>query len=98
MDYNDLIKQLAQPASLVFLIPTVIGLLCKKTPHVPDWSIPWIVTLSGIAIGVLYIGGKVGAGVGFIVAAISVYGHQMIIQSKYRNVTDAVPPPPGDQK
>lgn len=98
MDYNELLKQFSQPAALIFFIPLVIGMLCKKTPHVPDWLIPWIVTVSGIAIGLLYIGGKVGAGVGFLVSAVSVYGHQMFVQTKYRNADDAVKPPSDDLK
>jgi len=56
-----------------------IGMLMKKTPGVPDWLIPWILTGCGIAFswGVLGAFDVQSAIQGILAAAVASWGHQL---------------------
>ena len=79
--FTDLLTNyLTDPRNLIIASCFVIGRVCKGIPKVPDWSIPIIVGVAGIIQGVMFIGGPKGGVMGFIFAAVAVYGHQLFRQ------------------
>ncbi len=72
----------------LILVPVlyVIGMFLKSTPQVPDWFIPWIMLILGIAGAVLALGWSVAAVFqGILVAGAAVFAHQLIKQSRHKN-------------
>lgn len=67
---------------VLVLLPALwfITYLLKSTPHVPDWVIPWIMVLLGIAGASSILGGFRGYTIyqGVIVAAMNVLGNSLI--------------------
>ena len=66
------------------LIPAlyVIGYLLKKTPKIPDWSIPWVLVVLGIGGGLVLAGVSVaGAIQGLLVAGFTVLSNQLYKQT-----------------
>ncbi|MGO4119187.1 phage holin family protein, partial [Rhizobium ruizarguesonis] len=41
---------LVDKALIVVVILLMLGYFLKRTPHVPDWSIPWLLTLAVIVL------------------------------------------------
>lgn len=68
------------------LIPVlyVIGMIIKKTPLIPDWLIPWILLILGVA-GGFFLGGMTFKGIlqGILVAGVTVFANQL-----YKQTTD----------
>lgn len=69
----------------LYFVPAlwIIGSALKRTPNVPDWTIPWILTVLGVtgAIG-MSSGATVEVVVqGVIAAGVAVYGHQLLKQT-----------------
>ncbi|WP_025844761.1 phage holin family protein [Brevibacillus agri] len=48
-------QYMVDKALIVVVVLLVLGYFLKRTPHIPDWSIPWLLTLAGIflACGIL---------------------------------------------
>ncbi|MCB6572430.1 phage holin family protein, partial [Eubacterium limosum] len=56
----------------------VLGLFLKGTPKVPNWLIPWIIGVLGVALGFGIGGFNVTAAIqGILAAAAAVYGNQL---------------------
>lgn len=69
-----LVKQYIQPEMLI-LVPVLlfIGWMMKSTPKIPDWLIPYVLTLIGIIAGIAFTMHVVeGAIQGVLVSALSV--------------------------
>ncbi len=61
----------------------VLGFALKQTPHVPDWSIIWILTAVSLVFGWVAFGLTYEAIMNSIVAAgVAVFGHQLFKQTK----------------
>ena len=61
----------------------VIGYILKQTPHVPDWSIIYIVTLAAIVFVCMMFGFRVDSVIqGILCGAVAVYGNQLVKQAK----------------
>lgn len=61
----------------------VIGYILKQTPQVPDWTIIYIVTAVAIVFVILMLGLTVESVVqGILVGAVSVFGNQLVKQTK----------------
>lgn len=91
METNIEVLKFIQPEILI-LIPvlSIIGLIIKKTPTVNDWVIPIILLMFGVVFSILILGFKSGFTAemilngllqGILVTGMSVYVHQLKIQS-----------------
>lgn len=58
----------------------VLGVFCKKIPSVPDWTIPFVLTIIGIIFGALIIGLPEGILQGILCAGAAVLVNQMAKQ------------------
>lgn len=93
---NDLFNLLAQTKNLLFIFLVALGVVLKNLRQIPDWTIPLMLGAIGSTFGAILLGGLRGAMQGFIFAAVSVYGHQILNQFLKRNesaVPDYVIPP-----
>ncbi|MDP4170599.1 MAG: phage holin family protein [Bacillota bacterium] len=73
------------------LVPAlwVIGFALKQTPHVPDWSIIWILILAALSLATFAFGINYEAILnGIIASGIAVLGHQYFIQRIIIKKTD----------
>ncbi|QRG66922.1 phage holin family protein [Brevibacillus choshinensis] len=70
---------LLDKALIVVVALLVIGVFLKKTPWIPDWSIPWILTGGGIGMAWGVLGAiSVQATIqGILAAGIATLGHQL---------------------
>lgn len=68
----------------LILVPAlyVIGIFLKKTPHIADWGIPWILLILGVTGGIMLTGDIFkGAVQGVLVTGATVLSHQLVKQS-----------------
>lgn len=80
----ELITQFVVNEALV-LIPVllILGALIKRTPKVPDWTIPWILLGLGVGLSMTIMGVTPEAGIqGVLVTGAAVFGHQLYKQTK----------------
>nr|WP_280521523.1 phage holin family protein [Paenibacillus mangrovi] len=63
----------------------VIGFILKQTPHVPDWTIVYAVTIVAVLITVWMLGfGPESLIQGVLAGAFAVYGNQLVKQTNKR--------------
>ena len=71
----------------LILIPAlyIIGIFLKKTPHVSDWMIPWILLIFGVT-GAIFLTGDIVNGIiqGVLITGSTVLSHQLYKQTKKR--------------
>ena len=80
MDFSQYIKE-----SMLILVPVlyIFGLILKRTPKIPDWTIPWVELVLGLALGILYGGLNAESAVqGVLCAGCAVFASQLIKQTK----------------
>ena len=73
------------------LIPVlyVIGMMLKRTPGIPDWLIPWILLVIGMAGGFFLRDMQIdGLLQGVLVTGVTVFGNQLIKQTTRRSKQD----------
>ncbi|MGI5848844.1 MAG: phage holin family protein [Christensenellales bacterium] len=74
------------------LIPVlyVIGLFLKKTPHIADWLIPWILLGLGI-VGGFFLADMKLSGIlqGILVTGVTVFANQIYIQTIKKSKSDS---------
>jgi pantoate kinase len=76
--------------AIVVVACWIIGLVLKKTPGIPDWTIIYIVTAAAIVFVILMLGLTVESVVqGILVGAVAVFGNQLVKQTKKGVGTDA---------
>lgn len=74
---------LVEDAMLVVPALWVIGKIVKETPQIKDWTIPYILLGIGVILTVGILGVNVDALIqGVLVSGLSVFGHQIFIQTK----------------
>lgn len=78
---NDIVKE----AYILIPVFYVIGLLLKRTPKLPDWLIPWILLVLGMA-GGFFLNDMQFKGVlkGVLVTGVTVFSHQLYKQTARR--------------
>lgn len=86
MNFNDILVLLFEyldPRMLAIVVGLVVlGFFFKRTPHVPDWGIIWLLTFFGIVATTAIFGITVeGIVQGLIATAIAVQVHQLLKQS-----------------
>lgn len=60
-----------------------LGYILKQTPRIPDWSIVYVITLAAVLLTIWLIGFGPDAIIqGVLCGAFSVYGHQLVKQTK----------------
>ena len=77
---EEIIKSFLVEKALI-LVPAlwVIGAIIKRTPKIPDWTIPYILLAFGIAGGLVVVSLDVaGAIQGILAAGLAVLGHQLV--------------------
>ena len=83
-DYLDmnLMDYIIQDAYILVPVLYVIGIFLKRTPKVPDWLIPWILTGLGM-IGAFFLSGMKLSGIlqGVLVAGVTVFANQLYKQT-----------------
>lgn len=86
MDWN-IIFELIDPKLLVVVaVCWCLGYILKQTPHVPDWTIIYIVTGVAILLTVWMIGISPESVIqGVLCGAFAVYGHQIVKQTMNRD-------------
>lgn len=77
---NVISEYIAKPQNMIIISCYAVGRISKGIPHVPDWTIPILVSMAGIVQGWYFLGGGEGIVQGFIYSAIAVFGHQSILQ------------------
>ncbi|MCM3747471.1 phage holin family protein [Paenibacillus pasadenensis] len=66
----------------VLAVCWIVGYILKQTPRVPDWSIVYAVTVVGVLMACLLLGGSVESIIqGVLCGAVAVYGYQLIKQT-----------------
>ncbi|AGK53281.1 hypothetical protein B1NLA3E_07595 [Bacillus sp. 1NLA3E] len=79
----DLLQFLNENYFMLIPVLWVLGFALKQTPHVPNWSIIWILTVVSLVFGCVSFGFTYEAIMNSIVAAgVAVYGHQLFKQTK----------------
>lgn len=70
------------------LIPVllILGAFLKGSPKIPDWIIPWVLTVVGIGAAMGILGLSVQSAIqGILVAGAAVLGHQLVKQTTKRD-------------
>jgi len=83
MNMEEIIKGFLVDQALI-IVPAlwVIGAIIKRTPKIPDWAIPYILLVLGIAGGLAIVSLDVGGAVqGILAAGAAVLGHQLVKQT-----------------
>lgn len=72
-------QYLLEEALIVVVVLLVVGAMLKKTPLIADWSIPWLLTGSGIGLawGVMGVISVQATIQGILAAGIATLGHQL---------------------
>jgi len=79
----DLLQFLNQNYFMLIPVLWVLGFALKQTPHVPNWSIIWILTAVSLVFGLGAFGLTYEAIMNSIIAAgVAVFGHQLFKQTK----------------
>ncbi|MGR3764548.1 phage holin family protein [Rossellomorea sp. NS-SX7] len=76
---------------LTILVPVlwVLGFALKRTPHIPDWLIIWILLVVGVAASSWRLGFDFnGIANGFICTGAAITTHQSIKQTFFARLTD----------
>lgn len=74
--------------NIVILVPVlwILGTFLKKTPTIPDWTIPWILVVIGIILSILLLGISATAVIqGILVAGGAVLTQNLIKQTSERS-------------
>ena len=81
----NLMDHIIQEAYILVPVLYVIGIFLKRTPKVPDWLIPWILTGLGM-IGAFFLSGMKLSGIlqGVLVAGVTVFANQLYKQTMNR--------------
>ena len=83
---QDIIQYVQEQMLILVPVLFVIGLILKNTPKVPDWLIPWILLMIGIALAVFLLGDLLqGVIQGVLVVGVTVLAHQLVKQTIDRN-------------
>lgn len=86
----DLASFIVKDAYILIPVLFVIGLLLKRTPGLPDWLIPWILLVLGMAGGFflrdMHIDGLLQ---GVLVTGVTVFGHQLYKQTTCKSKEDS---------
>jgi len=86
VDWDTLFGLIDTSLMLVVAACWALGAIIKQTPRVPDWTIVYIVTIAAIIAVVALQGLTVQAVIqGILCGAFSVYGHQVVKQTRERN-------------
>ncbi len=79
----DILDFISENIYIVTAALFVIGIILKQTPKIPNWSIPYILTLLGVVSCIFILGFSINSILqGIITAGISVYFHQVFKQGK----------------
>ncbi|MBO7743933.1 phage holin family protein [Paenibacillus sp. MWE-103] len=83
MDFT-VIQELIDPSLYILLAACwVLGYALKRTPHVPDWSIVYMLTVFAVVVSLFMLGFNVKSVLqGILTGAFSVYGHQLFKQAR----------------
>lgn len=82
-EWSTLINFIDPALLIVVACCWVLGAILKRTPHVPDWSIVYIVTLFAVVFALWMTEFAPEAILqGILCGAVAVYGHQLIKQGK----------------
>ncbi|MFD0711653.1 phage holin family protein [Paenibacillus sp. GCM10027626] len=83
MEWDAIMNLVDQRLSSIVVCCWIVGIVLKRTPHVPDWTIIYIVTATAILLSGFSIGWGVESVVqGILCGAAAVYGHQLYKQSR----------------
>ncbi len=89
MDISVLTEFLLQDCLALIPVLWLAGAILKATPRLPDWFIPYILTVLGIAGACGIVGfGMEGIIQGVLVAGGAVLGHQLIKQAQNGGKTE----------
>ncbi len=82
MDISEILKYIVDKAFVLIPCLWIIGFIIKKIPKCPDWIIPFVLLVLGIA-GALAIIGLTAEAViqGVLVTGVAVLTHQLIKQA-----------------
>jgi hypothetical protein len=78
----DLMDYIVKDSYILVPVLYVIGIFLKRTPKVPNWLIPWILTGLGM-IGGFFLAGMKLSGIlqGVLVAGLTVFANQLYKQT-----------------
>lgn len=83
MEWGYLFELIEPQLLIVVAVCWAWGYILKKTPKVPDWSIVFIVTAAALLLTVWMLGLSPESILqGLLCGAVSVYGHQLLKQTK----------------
>lgn len=82
----DAIFELINPRLFIVVAACwAFGYMLKQTPRIPDWTIVYIVTTAAVLLTIWLLGfGPEAIIQGILAGAFSVYGHQLIKQTRDR--------------
>jgi hypothetical protein len=66
---------------IVVVVLYVLGMFMKRIPSIPDWTIPFVLTVVGVLLGLLILGVPDGILQGVLCAGGAVLVNQMIKQA-----------------
>lgn len=83
MEWNAVLEFINPELLIVVVACWIIGLVLKKTPKVPDWTIIYGVTVVAVAFAVVLLGFTAQSVLqGILCGAMAVYGNQLVKQTK----------------
>ncbi|MGI2295160.1 phage holin family protein [Paenibacillus sp. GXUN7292] len=83
---EDFLQFITEKALILMPALFIIGIFLKKTPHISDWMIPWILLVVGVT-GAIFLTGDTIDGIiqGILVTGSTVLTHQLYKQTSKKD-------------
>ena len=85
---EEIMQYIIGDALIIVPVLWIVGTFLKKTPNVPDWTIPWVLTACGVAASIAIMGVNVEAVLqGILVSGAAVLVHQLKVQTQHKEAS-----------
>lgn len=90
----DFMNYIVKESYILIPVLYILGTFLKETPKLPDWLIPWILLVLGMA-GGFFLSGMKFEGIlqGVLIAGTTVFANQLYKQTAVKRIADRANPP-----
>jgi hypothetical protein len=90
----DFMNYIVKESYILIPVLYILGTFLKETPKLPDWLIPWILLVLGMA-GGFFLSGMKFEGIlqGVLIAGTTVFANQLYKQTVVKRIADRANPP-----